>query len=638
MNYKISIPTIFLLLTTFFAATAQIKVGDNPKTVDAAALIEMESTTKGFLISRLTQTQINALTSPPTGLMLFNTTTGCLQIRNGANWESLCSSTLKDEFWSVNGNDGTDPTKNFIGTLDDQALMFRVNDEHAGMIETKSGRRNVTLGHDAGKNLSKNGNTNILLGTEAGLDFKDETGNIIVGDLAAVNATELNSSIVIGDRATRDAHKSTQDIVIGFKAGNNMLKTSYNILMGADCGANLTEASENIIIGNGAGTQLGTVNASDNNIILGEQAAINLTRGNRNVIIGEETGRALIEGDDQIIIGHRSLVRMETEGNFAIGNGILANLNDKYSIGNTLVGNAALTKAKSASNNTTLGEGNMPNASEVIENTAAGHFALNKLETGKGNTVFGSQALRNLIEGDLNIAIGYEAMVYSNTTSQSGNVAVGAYSSNSQTGNDNTSVGTGSLSKSTGNENTSIGSYAGVESKGDYNTFLGAKAGASSEGNNHIFIGYKAGESYVNNSNPLFIVGEDNTKGDPYISGIMDEDVTKFRGSVGAGNTWPSSTLQTAGSFSANITKVDQSLTLDETHYTLILDNFKNSITLPNSSGCPGRIYVIVNIDSSDGTVSSYSSFNGGSASTDIPSKASITLQSFGSNGWHRIH
>jgi uncharacterized protein (TIGR02145 family) len=67
----------------FYAGNAQVKIGDNPTTIDTSAMLDVESTTQGFLPPRMSTTQINAITLPATGLMVYNTTIPCLQVNDG---------------------------------------------------------------------------------------------------------------------------------------------------------------------------------------------------------------------------------------------------------------------------------------------------------------------------------------------------------------------------------------------------------------------------------------------------------------------------------------------------------------------------------------------------------------------------
>jgi hypothetical protein len=56
------------------------KVGIGTVSPDAAALLDMESTSQGFLPPRMTTTQRNAISSPPSGLIVYDTTLGQLFI------------------------------------------------------------------------------------------------------------------------------------------------------------------------------------------------------------------------------------------------------------------------------------------------------------------------------------------------------------------------------------------------------------------------------------------------------------------------------------------------------------------------------------------------------------------------------
>ena len=85
-----------ILVLAGITATAQVKVGTNPTTIDNASMLELEGTTKGFLPTRMTTAQRDAIASPPKGLVLYNTTLDCLQINKGTapspTWECIGAS------------------------------------------------------------------------------------------------------------------------------------------------------------------------------------------------------------------------------------------------------------------------------------------------------------------------------------------------------------------------------------------------------------------------------------------------------------------------------------------------------------------------------------------------------------------
>jgi hypothetical protein len=83
----------FVFIGLGFTTYAQIGIGTTSPAATAA--LDIESTTKGLLIPRLTQTQRNAIQSPATGLMIFCTdcaAQGQPQFYNGASWNSMLKS------------------------------------------------------------------------------------------------------------------------------------------------------------------------------------------------------------------------------------------------------------------------------------------------------------------------------------------------------------------------------------------------------------------------------------------------------------------------------------------------------------------------------------------------------------------
>lgn len=73
---------------TITSGTAQI---GTTTAANSKAALEITSTTKGFLPPRMTGAQRDAITSPPTGLVVFNTTTNKLNAYNGTSWVEVGS-------------------------------------------------------------------------------------------------------------------------------------------------------------------------------------------------------------------------------------------------------------------------------------------------------------------------------------------------------------------------------------------------------------------------------------------------------------------------------------------------------------------------------------------------------------------
>lgn len=69
-------------------SAGNVGIGATP---NAAALLDVSSTTRGLLLPRMTTTQRDAIGSPPDGLMIYNTTTNKANLRANNAWEAITS-------------------------------------------------------------------------------------------------------------------------------------------------------------------------------------------------------------------------------------------------------------------------------------------------------------------------------------------------------------------------------------------------------------------------------------------------------------------------------------------------------------------------------------------------------------------
>ncbi|MBU2899498.1 beta strand repeat-containing protein [Maribacter dokdonensis] len=98
----------FLLFFSFisFCATAQVKIGQNPNTIHSASIVELESTDKAFVLTRLSTAQMQAIT-PLNGAVVYNTDTQCVHYFNGTVWTNLCDGNNTNDFSFTDNGDGT---------------------------------------------------------------------------------------------------------------------------------------------------------------------------------------------------------------------------------------------------------------------------------------------------------------------------------------------------------------------------------------------------------------------------------------------------------------------------------------------------------------------------------------------------
>lgn len=168
--------TVFAQGTTILsqqngAVKGSLKVGNTTAPV-ASAAVEIVSTTKGMLTPRMTTTQRDAISSPATGLWIYNTTTNVFNYYNGSAWivttgaagatgptgaQGITGATgpagadgatgatgagvtgptgptggggsiaVSDSAWTLLGNAGTNPSTNFIGTTDNVDFVTKTN-------------------------------------------------------------------------------------------------------------------------------------------------------------------------------------------------------------------------------------------------------------------------------------------------------------------------------------------------------------------------------------------------------------------------------------------------------------------------------------------------------------------------------
>ena len=70
------------------SSKAQVKIGDNPQTIDAASVLELESTDKVLVITRVNTLQMNAIV-PLQGAMVYNTDVQSVHYFNGTEWINI---------------------------------------------------------------------------------------------------------------------------------------------------------------------------------------------------------------------------------------------------------------------------------------------------------------------------------------------------------------------------------------------------------------------------------------------------------------------------------------------------------------------------------------------------------------------
>jgi len=150
--------TASLFLAGGSAIAQNNNVGIGTVSPDASAVLDIQSSNKGLLIPRMSIEQRNLISSPATGLMIYQTGDNAgFFFYNGNTWKPLTDATgdaksvaFDVDNWGLNGNSVS--STNFIGTTNAQPLRFRISNQNAGIIDQPTG--NVIFGYQAGQSIT----------------------------------------------------------------------------------------------------------------------------------------------------------------------------------------------------------------------------------------------------------------------------------------------------------------------------------------------------------------------------------------------------------------------------------------------------------------------------------------------------
>jgi len=510
-----------LAQTNTFPSTGSAGIGT--LTPNASSLLEIKSTTKGILIPRMTKTQRDAIASPATGLMIFQTNSSPgFYYYDGSAWKVVTTKAG----WSLTGNANTDSSINFMGTTDAHSLVFRVNNLKAGIIDYNKANTGFGL-----QSLFSNttGTYNCAIGTQALLNNTSGVSNTAIG----YEALELNSTgsanVANGFQALVSNTTGQQNTATGYASLYSNGGGNYNSAHGIAALNGNTDGTWNTATGayamflnthGGYNTASGGYalysNTNSFNTATGYSALFTNTAGSGNTANGYE---ALYSNDAGLLNtanGYEALYS-NTFGANNNANGANALYSNKTGSNNTANGANALFSNTTGKNNNAIGTNALYNNINGFSNVAIGISALhnntdrsNLVAVGDSalfnngmdvvypyeaarNTAIGSKALYSNTNGHQNTANGFEALYsntdgFANTANGSralysnigiGNTAFGVEALYDNTsGSSNTALGVGALfSNTTGNYNTALGNNADISTGGLFNaTAIGANA------------------------------------------------------------------------------------------------------------------------------------------------------------------
>lgn len=493
-----------------------------------SALVEIQSTTGAFVVSRMTTAERDALT-PTTGMILFNTDTNLFDLYQGTSWVAVNTgagggdmtgpgSSINNSIATFNGTSGT-LLKDTTVLIDSSANITDVNN-----LSTKS----LVIGNNTGTP------TNV----STVLDIQSTTGALAVSRMTTTERdalTPLNGMIIYDsdvDQFEVYQNSSWQILPVGSGGGDVFgpgSSVANNVVVFDDATGKVIADSgilqSALVLTNPVGTStplnlpyyldafgrlIGDSGISSLSVVRGpisstvgdipifsntsgnglQDSGVNISQSpsvSDNIFMGVNAGGALVVGSNNLGLGINVLSSLST-GDSNVGLGFSA-LN---SVGpgdrNTAAGSTALLALFSGNDNVAIGAGS---SSELF--------------TGSNNVSVGVDSLQNNVNGSDLVAIGHSALL--NNTAD-GNTAVGHQAAKMST------IATGvvavgyqaALSNVSGDSITAVGSLALYNNIADNNTAIGASAGYLLEdGANNTCVGVNALSENVSGSNSVAI-------------------------------------------------------------------------------------------------------------------------------------
>lgn len=278
-----------------FHANAQVKIGNNPNTINAGSILELESDSLGVLFPRVniqdlaTWAPLKGDSIEGTTVYNKNTTTGKgFYFWDNTKWVKM--SGMSENNWSLGGNKLTD--KAFIGTTNDaRDIIFRFNRYRAAGILSS---------YNEGSRSSNTSFGVYALQYQVDISYQN-------------NSYTANSNSAFGMEALRKLQTGSNNVAVGKSAGAYLVSGSNNTFLGNTSAVYANNAHSNVAVGYSTFHEVNHVNP--NNYTL-----------SRSIAIGYSAGDALISGDNNIFIG------TETKPNISLYG------SNQINIGNTIFG------------------------------------------------------------------------------------------------------------------------------------------------------------------------------------------------------------------------------------------------------------------------------------------------------------
>jgi len=306
----------------------QIGISTDSSSPEVSAILDVNSTTKGVLIPRITDAQRNILSSTAaTGLLVFSTDQNLFFFYNGSNWDELKSNSINDD-WIINGDNMYTAISGNVGIgtntptqqleLTQSIKLPTTTDSTKGVIYKGS---DIFL-HDYKLPITKSEYQNLFLGKGNG-NFSFTTNNdfrscrlTAIGSGIFPNLTTASTTTGVGYQCLNSLESEWGNVAFGSYALNSCVSDYSNFAIGFKAAYSDTSYYGTIV---GSKAMMNTNKGGTRQVIaIGYNSGSNIESGGLNIVIGNNTEFAHTNYGGQINIGNLIYgIGMETGTNLS---------------------------------------------------------------------------------------------------------------------------------------------------------------------------------------------------------------------------------------------------------------------------------------------------------------------------------
>jgi hypothetical protein len=440
---------VTFLVIASLATNAQVGIGVAATDVEASAQLEVKSTTKGLLSPRMTEAQKNAISTPATGLLIYQTDgTSGFYYYDGSIWKQGL------------GPQGVAGAAGASGQTNTSLLYSSIATYADGAAPT-----------DAPSSVTSNGNFGwYFKNTNSGSSRKinwyiaPKSTTMTVSDLKGLyleffNVAMTNASdmpfIAVYTKPTgvNDAASWYKSRRFYTFSGSPTANTRY--LGFANLGAASPNTYNTSLLNMGVGTTTGTFASTEEIIfisIVSNSASLagacEFVANKFGIVTGTSTQEFLFMPPSSIanlsgfvdLTTSQTIAGSKTFNSDVTVNGIKVGKGNSSESTNTILGYNVLNSITSGGSNVAIGYQSLYSNTVGNNNTSVGVNSMNQNISGGGNVAFGQTSLYNNTTGSENAAFGAYALVGNTTGGKNIGVGQSALGTN-ETGSNNTAIG-----------------------------------------------------------------------------------------------------------------------------------------------------------------------------------------------------